>query len=63
MTKEEFAAYLTGRGYPAENENGVVMIRKGKPLSKQELKDIHNIMRESKYNASYGFTVNEEREA
>ena len=55
MTKTEFAAYLTERGYPAENENGVVMIRKEKPLTKKELQEVKAMMREAGYNASYGY--------
>lgn len=55
MTKTEFAAYLTERGYPAENENGVVMIRKDKPLTKKELQEVKAMMRDAGYNASYGY--------
>ena len=55
MTKTEFAAYLTERGYPAENENGVVMIRKDKPLTKNELQEVKAMMRDAGYNASYGY--------
>ena len=56
MTKEEFAAYLTEKGYPAENENGIVMVSKEKPLTKDEVKTIKNIMHEAGYNASYGYS-------
>ena len=56
MTKTEFAAYLTRKGYPAEDENGVVMIRKEKPLTKEEVKTIKTIMHEAGYNASYGYS-------
>jgi len=59
MTKTEFAAYLTERGYPAENENGVVMIRKDKPLTKADLKAVRDMMHEAGYNASYGHSTNE----
>ena len=59
MAKTEFAAYLTERGYPAENENGVVMIRKDKPLTKADLKAVRDMMREVGYNASYGHSTNE----
>ena len=55
MTKTEFAAYLTERGYPTENENGVVMIRKDKPLTKKELQEVKAMMRDAGYNASYGY--------
>ena len=55
MTKTEFAAYLTERGYPAENENGVIMIRKDKPLTKKELQEVKAMMRDAGYNASYGY--------
>lgn len=55
MTKTEFAAYLTERGYPAENENGVVMIRNDKPLTKKELQEVKAMMRDAGYNASYGY--------
>lgn len=58
MTKTEFAAYLTEHGYPAENENGVVMVRKEKPLTKKELQDVKAMMRDAGYNASYGYTLN-----
>lgn len=61
MTKEEFAAYLTERGYPAENDSGVVMIRKDKPLTKKELKEIKEIMRDVGYNASYGYSRYEQQ--
>ena len=57
MTKTEFAAYLTEHGYPAENENGVVMISKEKPLSKSDIKAVENMMKETGYNASYGYTA------
>lgn len=59
MTKTEFAAYLTEHGYPAENENGVVMISKDKPLTKPDLKAVRDMMREVGYNASYGYSTNE----
>lgn len=59
MTKTEFAAYLTERGYPAENENGVVMIHKDKPLTKADLKAVRGMMHEVGYNASYGYSTNE----
>ena len=58
MTKTEFAAYLTEHGYPAENENGVVMVRKEKSLTKKELQDVKAMMRDAGYNASYGYTLN-----
>lgn len=61
MTKTEFAAYLTEHGYPAENENGVVMISKDKPLTKSDLKALRDMMRETGYNASYGYTENEKK--
>lgn len=51
--------YLTERGYPAENENGVVMIRKDKPLTKADLKAVRDMMHEVGYNASYGHSTNE----
>lgn len=57
MTKTEFAAYLTEKGYPAEDENGVVMIRKGTPLTKKERKEVQEIMAEAGYNASYGYSL------
>ena len=57
MTKSEFAAYLTERGYPVENENGVVKISQDKPLSKIEIKAVRDMMREAGYNASYGYHV------
>ena len=56
MTKDEFAIYLTERGYPAENENGVVMISKDKPLKKTDIKAVRELMKEAGYNASYGYT-------
>ena len=59
MTKTEFAAYLTEHEYPAENENGVVMIRKDKPLTKADLKAVRDMMREVGYNASYGYSTSE----
>ena len=57
MTKEEFAAFLTERGYPAENENGVVKISQDKPLSSLEIKEVHRLMKSVGYNASYGYTL------
>ena len=57
MTKSEFATYLTERGYPAENENGVVKISQDRPLSKNEIKAVRDMMREAGYNASYGYHV------
>lgn len=59
MTKEEFAAYLTGQGYPAENENGVVRISKDRPLTKEDVKAVHVMMKEAGYNASYGYSTRE----
>lgn len=61
MTKTEFAAYLTEHGYPAENENGVVMISKDKPLTKSDLKALRDMMREAGYNASYGYSLCEQK--
>lgn len=57
MTKIEFAAYLTERGYPAENINGVVTISKEKPLTKADLKAVRDMIREAGYNASYGYSL------
>ena len=57
MTKEEFAAYLTERGYPAENENGVVRISKDRPLTTEDVKAVRIMMRETGYKASYGYTL------
>ena len=56
MAKDEFASYLTEKGYPAENVNGVVMISKNRALTKKDLENIHSMMREKKYDASYGYT-------
>lgn len=56
MTKSEFAEYLTDNGYPAENENGVVMISKEKPLTKTDIKTVQGLMKEAGYKASYGYT-------
>lgn len=58
MTKEQFASYLTERGYPAENENGVVMIKKEKQITKKELQEVKTMMRDAGYDASYGYTLN-----
>ena len=57
MTKDEFAKYLTKNGYPAENDGGVVRITKEKPLTKADVKAVHNMMRETGYSASYGYTL------
>ena len=57
MTKDEFAAYLTEKGYPAENDGGVVRISREKPLTKTDVKVVHNMMLETGYNASYGYTL------
>ena len=57
MTKEEFATYLTERGYPAENISGAVIIRKEKPLTKSDLKILHSMIKETGYNASFGYTL------
>ena len=57
MTKDEFAAFLTERGYPAENDSGVVKISQDRPLSKIEIKAVRDMMREAGYNASYGYHV------
>ena len=57
MTKDEFASYLKEKGYPAENVNGVVMISKNRVLTKEDLENIRSMMREKKYDASYGYTL------
>lgn len=57
VTKTEFAAYLTENGFPAENENGVVMISKTNPLTKLDVKTVRDMVQKAGYNASYGYTV------
>lgn len=57
MTKDEFAAYLTQNGYPAENDGGVVRISRDRPLSKSDVKTVNGMMKETGYNASYGYTL------
>ena len=57
MTKDEFAAYLTEKGYPAENDGGVVRIRRERPLTKTDVKTVQSMMRDAGYNASYGYTL------
>ena len=58
MTKTEFASYLTGRGYPAENANGLVMVSREKLLTAQDMQQLKNLKTEAGYNGSLGyFTV------
>lgn len=57
MTKDEFAAYLTEKGYPAENDGGVVRISRERPLTKTDVKTVQSMMRDAGYNASYGYTL------
>lgn len=55
MTKDEMVEVLKANGYPAENENGVVYIRKA--LTEKEVKDVIGLMRREKYRESYGYRV------
>ena len=55
MTKDELVIYLTERGYPAENESGVVMVKK--PLSKEDKKAVDAMVKEAGYAASYGYRL------
>ena len=57
MTKEEFAVYLTERGYPAENISGTEIIRKEKLLTKADVKTLRDMIRETGYSASFGYTL------
>ena len=57
MSKDEFAAYLTERGFPAENNGGVVEIRKERPLTKKELKEVKGHVKEAGYRGSYGYIL------
>ena len=55
MNKADFAAYLNEKGYPAENDSGVVMIQKS--LTKTEEKAVQNLVKEAGYRASYGYRL------
>ena len=55
MTKDEFAVFLTERGYPAQNEGGVVKISEERPLTKADVKAVRSLIQEAGYNASYGY--------
>lgn len=57
MSKDELVKYLIDRGYRAENENGVVMIRTDKAMTAKDINDLHDLIRNSGYNASYGWGV------
>lgn len=57
MTKDEFASYLTEKGYPADNINGIVLISKEKPLSKEDEKEVIRIIHETGYNKSFGYLL------
>lgn len=57
MTKTEFARYLTDKGYPSENDGGVVMVKRS--VSKSELANIKKLIKEAGYKNSYGYTLAE----
>ena len=53
MSKDEMVEILKEHGYPAENVDGVVYVRKA--LSKKEVRDVQRILRKAGYNQSYGY--------
>ena len=60
MTKDEMVDVLKKHGYPAENVDGVVYVRKA--LSKQEVRDVKHIIRKAGYQESYGFRRQPEKQ-
>lgn len=57
MDKNEFASFLTKRGYPSAVESGVVKINAESTLTKADEKTVQNLMREAGYNASYAYKI------
>ena len=55
MTKDEMVEILKLHGYPAENVDDVVYVRKA--LSRQEVRDVTAIMRREGYSESYGWKL------
>lgn len=55
MTKDEVAAYLTGIGYSATNEKGVVVIAVDKPIPLPEKNKLRKILQSIGYRSSWGW--------
>lgn len=53
ISKRDAAARITEAGYPAEVENGVVVIRD--PLNRRRQRDVVRILKEIGYHASFGW--------
>lgn len=53
ISKRDAAARITEAGYPAEVENGVVVIRD--PLNRRRQRDMKKIIKEIGYKASVGW--------
>ena len=52
MDKDEMVRVLQENGYPAENVDGVVYVRK--PLTRAEVKDLTALFKKYGYNSSHG---------
>ncbi len=57
MTKDEVAAYLTGIGYSATNESGVVVITVDEPMTLSEKNKLRKIMESISYKSSWGWRL------
>lgn len=54
MSKDEVAKYLTGIGYSATNENGVVVVWVSQPMPLPEKNKLRKIMQSIGYKSSWG---------
>ena len=57
MTKDEVAAYLTGIGYSATNEKGVVVIAADEPMTLSEKNKLRKILQSISYRSSWGWIL------
>lgn len=57
MTKDEVVAYLTGIGYSATNEKGVVVIAVDKPMTLHDKNKLRKIMESISYKSSWGWRL------
>ena len=55
MDKDTMVAILKENNYPAENVDGVVYVYKA--LTREEVRDVIELMRKAQYNESSGFKV------
>lgn len=59
MSKDEVAKYLTGIGYPATNEDGVVVMWVSQPMALPEKNKLRKskIMQSIGYKSSWGWRI------